>query len=712
MDRDEMFVGAEESIDDSMFITEDYAEPPETQSVLGTENSTMGSENVPDIAGGTDVAVTEDAESTEVATGTRRKKSKLPVVIAVGVLAVAGVGIGNRFINNTTPPPVEADMGDNGYVPAYINTRKYALDTFKELVNNYDKTGLQEYLQGSTSYIALEWDYTNNNEQRRKLLKSMCSYFDIVYPEGDEDVDNENCKVKVLDFDKLSAMMEQDVETIREMYLKSGYKETDYRFGYEMTDLMIEYVLNHGNLPTREVVISVPMVSNQEANADEEGNTYYVDNWVVTSDAEVDRAMFSSDEFHNMMDTFSKVAIEWEATRKEKQEGYVDNPKYVAWLNKRTKLVNYYEKKGKAYPDPEKLYKTKGKSKKLVKKKGKYVEIPRPEVKIIKTEVVEVENVYEHETVIPYTWIGSYYCLHEYNGKGGVIAQFGDGTQDLPAGVGTEIVTKAIDIYGVAHDVKVTLTGYWVGKDAVDYALRFSEQNRGLEGDSLTTLMCYEVRIENLEDKAFTLDCDVCLADKNGNQSSRTGKMFGFTSQGTIPPHESIMLQDWVNSPDMRTKYLIWGKSFRRQFDLVWFNLLAGDKSNIVDSDEDLRSYNLNSVVDEEPPTEDDTVDTEETHSVDESTESTETDDSTEGTEQTVTDAPQTDSDMIQDTVGEGEELITASPEDSGFEDIGGLTEGVSDSIEQGVEDIEQSIEDTEQGVEDTVQGIDIGGIG
>lgn len=543
--------------------------------------------------------IPQTQEETSLAQQPKKKMSLKAKICVAGIVLLAGAG-GITTYNRISGSNVQ----DN--IPiAYEYTGCYALDTFKELVRGYDKTGLEEYL-GGTSFIAQEWDYTNSDELRQNFVKSVCSYFDIVYPEGSNMTENENCTITVVDFDKLSKTMEEDEETIREMYLKAGYNEKDYDFSYNMTNLMLDYLLQKGQLPTKNVEINIPLKSNAQANVDAEGKEVYVDTYVVQDDIAVDKALFSSDELHAMCDKFSTIAVKWQDTKKGKVESFVDNPKYKKWAEKLSKITKHYEDKGKKYPDTSKLYEYDKKTMKLKKdKKGNYIEVKKPDEKIVKVVNGEIDNPYLPETYIPYTWVGAYYCQYEYNGEGGIRASFGNGTQDAPAGIGTEIITKAIDIYGVAHDVKVSLTGYWVGSDAVDYAVSFSEKNRGLSGDSIVTLICYEVEIENLEDKDITIESDLCLVDRNGNQSSKTGSMFGFKSMSVIPAHQKVVLQDWATSTEMVKKYVVWGKSFSRQYDLVWFNLLAGDKSNSGKKDEDLQSdENGSAVTLQETPTE------------------------------------------------------------------------------------------------------------
>ena len=66
------------------------------------------------------------------------------------------------------------------------------------------------------------------------------------------------------------------------------------------------------------------------------------------------------------------------------------------------------------------------------------------------------------------------------------------------------------------------------------------------------------------------------LADKNSNIAARTGVMYGFKSSATLKPHESVILNDWATSTELEQKYVVWGKSFQRIHEMVYFNVLAG----------------------------------------------------------------------------------------------------------------------------------------
>ena len=182
--------------------------------------------------------------------------------------------------------------------------------------------------------------------------------------------------------------------------------------------------------------------------------------------------------------------------------------------------------------------------------------------------------------------------------------QIGDGSHERPAHVGTRVVTVAKGTDDYFHDIRVTLTGYWVGDEAIDYAVSFSEKNRGFDVNSVVQLICYEIMVENLEDEDITISSEMFLSDATSNKSSRTGTMYGFLSDDiTIPAGKSVILNDWATSTELKQKYVCWGENFARNFDAVWFAILAGNGGEIevYDATEstinrgDLSKYNVDS---------------------------------------------------------------------------------------------------------------------
>ena len=60
------------------------------------------------------------------------------------------------------------------------------------------------------------------------------------------------------------------------------------------------------------------------------------------------------------------------------------------------------------------------------------------------------------------------------------------------------------------------------------------------------------------------------------NIAARTGTLYGFFEEVTLKGKEKITINDWASSTELEQKYLGWGKTFGREFPLVYFNCLAG----------------------------------------------------------------------------------------------------------------------------------------
>jgi hypothetical protein len=207
---------------------------------------------------------------------------------------------------------------------------------------------------------------------------------------------------------------------------------------------------------------------------------------------------------------------------------------------------------------------------KLSKKDKKNVKEP---VKMMNVEL-------KAGVLIPYKWIGAYYLQHEYkeNGKLKVVKpEVGDGTFKNPLGFNTPVITKMLGTDGKYHDVRVALTKMHVGQKAIDYAESMDERNRGFDTSSDLQLMTIEFTVENLENKAVTLNSEFTLADSDGNIVPRTGTIYGFKIRLNIQPHQTAMMQDWFYATDLNSRYLTWGKSFKRQYPIQWFRVLHGE---------------------------------------------------------------------------------------------------------------------------------------
>lgn len=189
---------------------------------------------------------------------------------------------------------------------------------------------------------------------------------------------------------------------------------------------------------------------------------------------------------------------------------------------------------------------------------------------------------------IPFTWIGAYNLQNDYIDKDGnkvkVKPQRGNGTFKKPASIGTVVMAKAFDIDGREHDVKVNFKKILTEKDAIKYVTDFDNRNIGFDSEVENKLVVIEYELENLEDKEQTLVSGFMLADKEGNEVPRSGRMYSLRNEYKFKPGEKVLMQDWFYAKDINNKYLTWGKGFNKKYPTIWFDTLAFDKKKEEDT--------------------------------------------------------------------------------------------------------------------------------
>lgn len=544
----------------------------------------------------------------------KRGKGK---IIALGIVGAVVLGMfGIRAYNKSKPKPVVKP--EMAATIAYEQSGRFALDTYLGYLKNYDHKAIKTV--SPDSWVAKEWDYANSNELRQNWVKSVCAYLEFTYPQmealdvnGDvyisdtgekvtldsDMLNNETITVTVVDFNTLAVTMQEDIKQIIDAYEASGYSPSDYTYNDEMVELMLDYLLSKSNYPTKLVEVQLPLGTKSteaDTSTEEPTTNSYVGSYILTDDSALDKILFSSEDFHLMCDTYSSLIIDYEYkalndaynadVAKRDAEIQADKDALTARLEaEEITQVEYDLLAEDIRFTPEELDAKKAEENlrisddvyaELTTPKKEYPEIP---------PVAAKDELFGEESVVPYTWCGAYFCKNEYDGELSKEPQVGDGSFELPAGIGTEIVTKALCSDGKFHDIKVTLMSYCTGEAAINYAQRYSEKNRGWDKDSMTQLICYEVKIENLEGVEVTLDSQLYLSDKNSNQSTRTGSIFGFTESITLKPYEEGFINDWATSTELPYKYLCWGSEFNREYPAVWFKVLAGSGGELDDFD-------------------------------------------------------------------------------------------------------------------------------
>lgn len=520
-----------------------------------------------------------------------KKKKKLPVVLAiVGSIALVGVG-GVVAYKVLMPVPMEQDYNTSG---------RKVYDTLETTINNYSAKELDKLIGADEgdSYLAQEWSYANKNQVREDFIKKVCGMVKFSYPQEQQKStkgklmtnkdgspimiesfmnNGEKVIITLPDYAEIGKIMKEDKEYIEEMGILENIKTTDYDFQDKCFDLMLTYIVTMEDIPTTNKEVYIPISGGG-----------------IKDDVELDNLLFASDDFHNMSDEFDKIMTGFTGVTTEKytEKEEVHNPEYDEWykiFKERYDSDNGVFDKNTSLWEPWYVYNEKNEVQldENGNKKVRYYSVKDENgndwIQPSKTIWQDVEKErevpveYIPEKAVPYCFLGAWYAQNEYDGEVPSDVRVGDGSIEHPAGVGTPIITHVKGTDGKYHDVRVTLKGYWVGEDAIDYAVSFSEKNRGFDPKSPVQLICYEVELENLEDKDFTFDSEMMLCDKSASRTGRTGTMYGFNYEGvTVKAKDKVIFNDWATSTEIKQKYVAWGKSFNREYETVFFKVLAG----------------------------------------------------------------------------------------------------------------------------------------
>lgn len=520
-----------------------------------------------------------------------KKKKKLPVVLAiVGSIALVVVG-GVIAYKVLMPVPMEQDYNTSG---------RKVYDTLENTINNYSAKELDKLIGADKgdSYLAQEWSYANKNQVREDFIKKVCGMVKFSYPQEQQKStkgklmtnkdgspimiesfmnNGEKVIITLPDYAEIGKIMKEDKEYIEEMGILENIKTTDYDFQDKCFDLMLTYIVTMEDIPTTNKEVYIPISGGG-----------------IKDDVELDNLLFASDDFHNMSDEFDKIMTGFTGVTTEKytEKEEVHNPEYDEWykiFKERYDSDNGVFDKNTSLWEPWYVYNEKNEVQldENGNKKVRYYSVKDENgndwIQPSKTIWQDVEKErevpveYIPEKAVPYCFLGAWYAQNEYDGEVPSDVRVGDGSIEHPAGVGTPIITHVKGTDGKYHDVRVTLKGYWVGEDAIDYAVSFSEKNRGFDPKSPVQLICYEVELENLEDKDFTFDSEMMLCDKSASRTGRTGTMYGFNYEGvTVKAKDKVIFNDWATSTEIEQKYVAWGKSFNREYETVFFKVLAG----------------------------------------------------------------------------------------------------------------------------------------
>ena len=491
------------------------------------------------------------------------------------VLSVGVIGLYTNFIRY----PAQMEVVDE-------TTGTYCLTKWEKSIANLED-GEKER---EDWYLHQEIAYANDDKARLDFLKKVAStvdyqpeqveaqnvYGNTMVNRNDEVVymdstvgTGEEVSLRFINYDRVKI----DREKVQELMEEADLKRGDVDYPNKLIDVFCKYIasLDEDDIPIKTIKRTPEMVP--------QGNGYAI---TEDEDIYIDKLLFSSEELYDLMDRFSAVA----GSLGEK------NPEWEEW-NK----LSEEEKKKQKEPSEE-----------LEEMSPTEEWLKWDELSYSEKKETEEPDKYNWKDVMAKDWCGAYYLQNEYtyideNGKevkGKISAEVGDGTIEDPAGLNTNVLTK-IDVEETDKDgnmvvnqypIKVKMVEYGVSQDAITWFEGKDLRNRGIDIESEVQYCYYVFEITNMSDKDLTIYDNSSLADKNANNLSRTGTMYGLQDTVILKPDQTGKIETWSRSTELNKRYVIWGRDFGKEEQRVWFRVLAG---NIDDPSEDKGVYINNS---------------------------------------------------------------------------------------------------------------------
>lgn len=489
-------------------------------------------------------------------------------MVFVGVIScllLAGVLWGIYYNQIRYPEMAEYDVENSGFS---------AIQDWLGAINTLDNEEIKTII-GENSYLAKEVEYANGNEYKVDFISKMVG---TVYYEPNEVVALDKYGNPLVDKNNKLVYMDSLVNDLGESLILHYIDYTKIPLNKDkIKSLLEEYGLQVGSVDYSNRLVEVfcrymlsfedrelPLVSvKYTPNLKNKDGVYTMS---YEEDIYLDKVLFSSEEFYNLLDRFSVAA-----------GAGVENPEWVNW----NKL-----------PDDEKS---------LASEPTRYFDELQPTGEWVawskkssdEKKTSKEPRKYNNLDLMSNKWCGAYYLLNEYSevdGDGNVInkqitADVGEGTLENPAGMNTGIVTYTFiteknaegEDIRVKYPVRVRLVDYRVSQDAIDYFEGCDDRNRGFDIKSEKQYVSYSFEVTNLSSKDLVIYENTALCDSLANQSPRTGEIYGLENCVTLKPHETGVVEGWGCSTELNKKYLIWGRNFNREIEPVWFRVLAGN---------------------------------------------------------------------------------------------------------------------------------------
>lgn len=523
------------------------------------------------------------------------------LMVIVGILSSAGLaGVVYGLYMNQIKYPSQMVIDDT-------TTGSYCLRNWEQTIKGLDQS-IADFIGEDESFLQQEVKYANDDKAKLDFLykvvntveyipqqtEALNKYGNLMIDRSDEVVYTDS-DVKVgekitLQYVDYSAIKLDD-DDIHELMEEEGLAIGDVDYSVKLVDVFCKYITSLKELPVTTDKKYIPNMALGK------GNKY-----ILTKDEDIyiDKLLFSSEDFFELLDNFSVIAG---ASGEE-------NPEWVEW-NK----LSDEEKKDKEEPEATLTE---------LQPTQEWVEwnnLDRDKQK----EVTEPPK-YDPKGIINKTWCGTYYLQNEYtemdeNGNTinvAVGAMKGDGTFEDPAGLNTDVITYVLSDNPEeekqetedpvseespseqkesseepkesedSKPIKIRMTEFGVSKDAIDWFESKDVRNRGIDLDSEVQYCYYVFQVTNMSDAELTIDDNSALCDVNANIHSRTGEIFGLSESVTLKPDETGIIETWGMSTSLNKQYVIWGKDFDRRENPVWFRCLMG---NLEDESEDKGVY-------------------------------------------------------------------------------------------------------------------------
>lgn len=493
-------------------------------------------------------------------------------LVSSAVLSLVVLGIYKTQVMFPSKMPI--DETTTGY---------YALGTWQQTIKQLDE-GIANFLEEDTSYLQQEITYANDNQYKLDFLDKVIKTVSYTPKEkeainkwGNTLIDEnwnpvtESSNVKAgedvvlsyVDYSKIDLDRKKILELMQTHELAVG----DVNYSVKLVDVFCEYITGIEKLPIKENKRYTP-------NLVPNGNGYTL---TKDEDIEIDKLLFSSEEFHELLVDFSVVA----------GGSGAENPEWATW----NALPEDQKKEQK---EPEQTIET-------LQPTAEWTAWNNLERKERKEK--EEPPKYDSKLLMSKLWCGSYYLQNEYeelDEYGNPIqvpinAMLGEGTLEDPAGINTDILTSVIcpPDEGSTEEfslkpIKIRMTDFGVSKDAIDWFESKDVRNRGIDLDSEVQYCYITFEVTNMSDVPLKITDNFSLCDVNANLHSRTGEIFGLVSELELNPDETGTIETWGMSTSLNKQYVIWGKDFDRRAEPVWFRVLLGD---LEDESEDKGVY-------------------------------------------------------------------------------------------------------------------------